>query len=139
MCFPPINTLGTVVWPVHSAKADWILSPSPSYRCIPQNNVPRTVTSRAAQITCYGVIIQLDQVIVDDLKIELTHTRVISARKTFIICHHVWYCEWIHRECVVGFNYFYSTMKKTADSDCAGHWMRFQATMGFSSPHFVST
>ena len=30
MCFPPINTLGTVLWPVHSLRADWISAPSPS-------------------------------------------------------------------------------------------------------------
>lgn len=32
MCFPPINTLGTVLRPVHSAKAKWMSLPSPSNR-----------------------------------------------------------------------------------------------------------
>ena len=37
MCFPATNTLGTVPWPVHSARARWISCPSPfKYSQFPQ-------------------------------------------------------------------------------------------------------
>lgn len=107
MCFPPINTLGTVLSPVHSASANWISPPSPSNRirfvtqddvlfphltvketltCAARLRLPKTFTKEQKEKRALDVISELGLERCQDTMIDGSYVHGVSGGERKRVC-----------------------------------------------------